>query len=309
MPPRVVRPVLILVVALVAFVESSPAEVAAFVHTASGTTGFFTVLNHPSLVDPSTVPIVSQNWNPGGIGGTYNDHPIGVFFDLGLTDKWYILNLDGADVPAGASFNVLVVDAGSASLVYHEALDTNTSGIATELDHPSLSGSSGAIALFSQYQTGVSDAHPTGLLWTAFPPSAPTWYIANLDAAVMPYGTEGGIGIPAVAGPAFFVVAASPSPSVFRFQASNIVGNYAIIDSPLLDGRPEALVFVSSVGVDTLGPPHELGVGYDGSQWAIFNEDHAPMASGATFNVVVVDPIFDDGFESGNTSAWSSALP
>lgn len=304
---------LILVIGLAASVAAASAEAGAFVHKAdvTNTVGYWTLLEHPSLVDLNTVPVVTQNWNPGGVGGTYNDHPIAVYFDIGGSEQWLIFNLDEADIPLGASFNVLVVDLNAESSYLHEALDSNTSGPITELAHPMLADNSGAVALVNQLQPFVPDAHPIGLLWAA--PTGPpfAWYIGNLDGVAMPYGMEGFPPVPGIPGPLFHVFAARSSQSAFRHEAtlSNIINNWTVIDSPLLNGNPDALVFVTGVAFSALGPPHELGVWYDGSRWAIFYEDEVTMVPGATFNVVVVDPIFDDGFESGNTSAWSGALP
>ncbi len=51
---------------------------------------------------------MTQNWNPGGAGGTYNDAPVGVRYDL-QTGRWGILNEDQSTMPLGADFNVLVL--------------------------------------------------------------------------------------------------------------------------------------------------------------------------------------------------------
>lgn len=57
--------------------------------------------------DPNAELSVTQNWNPGGGAGTYNDHPVGVRYDQEL-ERWAIFNEDGADMPQGAAFNVAV---------------------------------------------------------------------------------------------------------------------------------------------------------------------------------------------------------
>ncbi len=50
---------------------------------------------------------VTQSWNPEGEGGTYNDHPVGVWYDAGA-EQWAIFNQDRAAMPEGAAFNVTV---------------------------------------------------------------------------------------------------------------------------------------------------------------------------------------------------------
>jgi sortase A len=56
---------------------------------------------------PGAILSITQNWNPGGGGGTYNDHPVGVRYDSG-SQRWEIFNTDGSAIPDGAAFNVAV---------------------------------------------------------------------------------------------------------------------------------------------------------------------------------------------------------
>jgi hypothetical protein len=58
--------------------------------------------------DPNVIVHVTQNWNPGGEGGTYNDHEIGVWYD-GSRDQWAIFNQDREAMTEGAHFNVGVM--------------------------------------------------------------------------------------------------------------------------------------------------------------------------------------------------------
>ncbi len=66
-----------------------------------------TYLDNPLLNgNPNAVLYVTQNWNPGGReGGTYNDHPVDVWYDTNR-EKWAIFNQDRAAIPEGAAFNV-----------------------------------------------------------------------------------------------------------------------------------------------------------------------------------------------------------
>jgi len=56
---------------------------------------------------PNAVLAVTQNWNPGGGRGVYNNHPVGTEYDAKL-QKWAIYNKDGASMPEGVSFNIAV---------------------------------------------------------------------------------------------------------------------------------------------------------------------------------------------------------
>jgi hypothetical protein len=67
-----------------------------------------TYLNNPLTVgEPDALLAVTQNWNPGGGRGVYNDHPIDVLYEADIR-KWAIYNADGAPMPDGAAFNIAV---------------------------------------------------------------------------------------------------------------------------------------------------------------------------------------------------------
>jgi hypothetical protein len=81
-----------------------------FVHYArlGNTEGNSTYLNNPlTNGEPDALLTVTQNWNPGGGRGIYNDHPIDVLYEAD-TRKWAIYNVDGTPMPDGAAFNIAV---------------------------------------------------------------------------------------------------------------------------------------------------------------------------------------------------------
>jgi hypothetical protein len=97
--------------------EPAPADGAAFdsvfVHRAApeNLSENSTYLDNPRANgDPNVVLYVTQNWNPDGSAGTYNEHPIGVWYD-DSRQRWAIFNQDRGTMPDGAAFNVAVVEA------------------------------------------------------------------------------------------------------------------------------------------------------------------------------------------------------
>ena len=69
----------------------------------------YTYIDHPlANNNPDALVFVTQNWNPGGGFGIYNDHQIGVWY-YGVARRWAIFNQDKVAMPEGAAFNVLVV--------------------------------------------------------------------------------------------------------------------------------------------------------------------------------------------------------
>ncbi len=86
----------------------------AFVHraTSENVAGDSTYINDPLLNgDPDATLSVTQNWNPGGGGGTYNDHPVGVRYSE-ARERWAVYNEDRSAMTDGAAFNVAVSEAG-----------------------------------------------------------------------------------------------------------------------------------------------------------------------------------------------------
>ena len=93
-----------------AFEVVVPPASESFVHRAAppNTVGNATYLNNPlTNGEPDAEVSVTQNWNPGGGEGVYNDHPVGVLYDEDV-DGWFVYNEDGAPIPEGAAFNVAV---------------------------------------------------------------------------------------------------------------------------------------------------------------------------------------------------------
>jgi hypothetical protein len=90
------------------FVPAASPGVGIFVHTATAgnsTYDYTKIDNALTNGNPNAIVFVTPNWNPGGVGGTYDNHPIGVFYD---GNKWAIFNQDLTAIPVNAAFNVYV---------------------------------------------------------------------------------------------------------------------------------------------------------------------------------------------------------
>jgi hypothetical protein len=60
--------------------------------------------------NPSAGFYASQVWNPGGVGGVYNNADISVVFDKSLL-KWLVQNANGSALPEGAAFSIIITGA------------------------------------------------------------------------------------------------------------------------------------------------------------------------------------------------------
>lgn len=100
---------------------------------------------------------------------------------------------------------------------------------------------------------------------------------------------------PQLAGVAYntlFVTDGTPGAFYWRAAGANIVNNYTVIDSSLCNGKPFARLTVTPNlttrdKIPGAVNPHNIGVWYTGSKWAIFNQDMAPMPANAAFSVFV----------------------
>ena len=262
------------------------ADPAAFGHQAAAgnISGHWTAIDHPLANEtPNAMVHVTQNWNPGGGVGIYNDHAMGVWYAVSK-QKWAVFNQDIAPMPEGAAFNILIPTVDFSTFV-HRANSTNITGNWTLIDHPLINDDPDAVLHVTQNWnpsgTGiVYNNHPVGVAYNNGPGR---WVVFNQDLAAMPDGASFNVLIPPQDEKTF----------VHAATAGNITNNWTDIDHPLINGNPAALLHVTQNWNPGDGPGvynnHEIGVYYKPSngRWAIFNQDKAPMAVGADFNVTI----------------------
>jgi hypothetical protein len=109
----------------------------AFVHTAtpSNTSGNRTLLNSKLLNGkPKALILITQSFDPNGLGATYNDHQVGVRYYKSLK-RWGIVNEDGSPMTISASFNVLV-----GAMTVLKATSSNRKGVAVTVSNRETNG-------------------------------------------------------------------------------------------------------------------------------------------------------------------------
>ncbi len=265
-------------------------EAPAFTHaaTAGSTNDHLTYVDHPGLNgEPNAVALITQNWNPGGVGGVYNDHPPGIWYS-GVQGGWSIFNQDIITMPLGADFNLFIPNMDAGVFVHEATAANNVDGYATLIEHPLTDNDPNAIFFVTQNWnpggvggSGTYNPHPVSLWYVDVEDQ---WAIFNTDLADMPVGASFNVFVPL------------PGPDVFIHQATaaNSTLGWTYLDHPLLNGNPHAHILVAqnwnpggSVGTTN---NKEVGVWYVDAQdkWAIFNQDRSLMPEGASFNVFVI---------------------
>lgn len=257
----------------------------------SSAPGNFSAVNNAALNGYSlAAPQHTPNWNPDGIGGVYNDHPVSMFYSAGL---WYLRQEDLQPFSASAAFNIFAPGSGSGRF-QHLNTAGNTTTSQTTLSDADLTGHIDYILLVTRNPgTGtITDlASPIAVNYLGG-----SWRVTRTD----------GLGMPVSGG--FNVYFQEPSINAFRHRANaaNTFGNTTDIDHPLLNGHRCAR-FQVTMENSLVNNDHHIGVYYveaPYNRWSIFNQDGAAMTSGMDFHVVVdpqavdcPDAVFANGFE------------
>lgn len=153
--------------------------------TTANTSGYITYLNSASLNgNPSANFLVTQNWNPGGSGGTINNHAIGVWYNS-AAGQWTIYNEDRSALPIGTSFNVVSM-VGVTNAMTQVATSSNTSGDSTCINSAASNGNPNELVfvthIYSGYFTDVS------AVW--YNSSVQQWCIFDGSFLNMPVGAS-----------------------------------------------------------------------------------------------------------------------
>ena len=178
---------------------------ASFVHRASdeNSRGDYTYLSDPSIDgDPNALVLVAPSLNRTDAGSSAYDHNIGVWYEFADRRKWAIFNQDREAVPAGASFEVTLLQASEGFI--HRADPTNIVGNSTYLDDPLTNGKPDAVVSVTQNWNpggggGVYNDHPVGLVYDE---DVEKWAVYNEDDAPMPDGAAFNVAVPEDAAPA-----------------------------------------------------------------------------------------------------------
>ena len=195
--------------------------------------GNTTSIDHPSLNgNANALCQATQNWNPGGGGGTYNAKHIGIYF---TGNRWAIFNQDRSAMPAGAGFNIRVAPSNRSFV--HRAGPDNIQGHVTTIRRPGLDGNPEAMLLITSNWNpggsgGVYNDHPVGVYYTGS-----QWAIFNQDLKPIPAGAAFNIEI--VGAPEAFVHQARPETISSHITVMEAAAEGAVTKSQVISVRLE----------------------------------------------------------------------
>lgn len=167
----------------------------------------------------------------------------------------------------------------------HIATAGNSTANYTSIDNPNTNANPTAkLFIAHNYDasgSGVYNNHVNGLWYNS---GSSKWTIFNEDSG----------NVPIIQNSAYHILVADETQStVFQHTArpSNIISNWTVLSNSAIDGNPNARILVTQIIIDTAGNVYnnrEIGVWYNGSKWAIFNQNQQAMLNGASFNVLVL---------------------
>ena len=276
----------------------SLANAANFVHiaTAANTRGDHTDIDNPVINGRplSTRLLVTPTLSPNGTAAVVDNHPVGVWYN-GSTQKWSIFNEDKASMPVGAAFNVRIQDTAATNTPIQTAQQTNARSNSTYITNALTDGNPNAIVMITPNWNpdgvgGTYSNHNTGVWY-----NGKQWAIYNEDRLTMPVDASFNTELFSAAGDGVFVHTATSSNTPNVLPSFGQV--YTIIDNPMTNGNPRAILFVTHnwnpTGKAGLYVDSPLAVNYLSAEqkWAIVatssSETASPMPIGAAFNVLV----------------------
>jgi hypothetical protein len=258
--------------------------------------GFITEINNDATNgNPNAILFVTPVYDSGGVCGCVDmTDPIAVFYIAG-DQKWGIIDsiISSGNVPAGAEFNVLVVQKPTGSVFIAKATASNLTGNGFTLSQKSTVGNGTALLQVTQnytpdgHQVPSVNGHAAGVVF-GLGSSGNRWDIQNLDNSTMPTGAAYNV---MVGGGA----SNGGKAALLTGNSANTSGADTFISNKETNGNPNAVVFATQDADPNLsfgaGDPHPPGVGYATSPSDteyVFNEDGASMpASTYYFNLLI----------------------
>jgi hypothetical protein len=196
------------------------------------------------------------------------------------------------------SFNGVAQNGYFGHYLNHISSVGNSTGDYTSFSDAWLDGNSSAQCLVTACYNpnGVYNNFNYGVWYTGT-----NWALYNEDATTpIPDGSSYNVVVPMVNGSSF----------LHNSDVSTIVSNWTDLDNAATNSNPNALVFFThNWSVSSLYNNKAMGVWYDGTKWAIYNEDVSAFPTNDNFNVFAVNPgsnAFVQTATSGNiVSNWT----
>lgn len=251
----------------------------AFKHTTtssnnSGNVSYFD--NAACNATPGAIIISDHNFGPSG--GNYHDTTTGIWYSNNQS-KWSVYNESNSyAMPEDLDFNVLVAGSDATAFIHVATAASITAAGThrTQIDHSMLNDNPNAV-FFVSHNWVPNSVYNTNVDGIWYNTNSSRWEIYNEDFSTMEEDA------------AFNIVIPNSSINTFKHTSAtaNITSNYTVIDNAAINGDPNAIIFFEHDWTSTqVYHTHRMGVWYNGSNWAIYNEDLTNMQEDVAFNIM-----------------------
>lgn len=144
----------------------------------------------------------------------------------------------------------------------HKATSSTIVGYATLIDHPYLNNNPDAFFVVSHAWNppGGSSVYNNKISGLFYSIENSGWVIYNQDSSNLIVDSS-----------YFIYIPQSGYGAELTASATNIYGNYVILDYPYTNNNPDAVVIVNPIYTTYIN--NNLGLWYDGNNWKLYNED------------------------------------
>jgi hypothetical protein len=264
-------------------------------NNSSNCIGDYTILDTAVLgSNPSDLLIFNHVYGlPDSTHEAYMPNNHGLWY---YDPNWSVFDETYTDIDTNLAFNVLNPKFNGTAFV-HTVTAANSLASWSYIDHPLLNNN--ALAVFFITKTWDNYVYDEAHIGIWYDSLESKWTVYNES-----YGT------PLTDSLTFNIFIPDAATSYFKHVA-NDSSYISYIDNPLINGNPNARIFVVhdfTNDAGTMGRIHdEIGVWYDAPYWTIYTENFTPLFPGATFNVLVVSPIDNTGITE-NTKLETNIL-
>jgi hypothetical protein len=250
--------------------------------TSASISGDVTYINNLATNnEPGALLFVTPNYDPGGVGGTYDNTNVAVYYNAG---RWGIFNENDSPMPVGASFNVFVVPAATSTAFTLTAASGNIAGDTTFIDSSVTNGKPTDVLQATQVWNGAFNNNAGGVYYDSAYHSG-EWGVFNEGGAAMVAGTTYNVLVGTAGGGKAGVLKGNAKNIAIAGGAAVSLGTNAttsgdsnafILDTPNYDPS----------GVCGCQYVNGTGVSYFPSQWNVFNESKTAMVPRDDFNLL-----------------------
>lgn len=247
---------------------AAPPKVYRFTSTTANTTDAYMTLDHPAFNGKPTNRLIVTQYSTG----VSNPRPVGVRYNHNFK-KWNIFNEDFEDIPAGASFNVMIAPAAKPTSVTPQNVDAGLAFFTIQKNNPAANLLTTHMSNPIATLNGVGQPNNIGLFF--IPANARPAPVGGRWAIFQENGEAHVAAVHNILDVTNLKVANTAITFRHTATAENTTDGETVITNALTDQKPDAVLFVQHLFTTgaTKNVDETLGVRYSDGKWRIFSQD------------------------------------